>query len=169
MPRDLFAQNEDAGMTESPGAQTPKAGAPMESRGYSDFTVHGIYTDKSPHPVSRSGKNAVRRNDLHPYVQTLSIADLDSCEMLERACFPEEERCTREKVYTSTFVQYTVLEATDLVAVAYASAYALAFGGGWVYVSRCLALWSCSLRLLPSFSTLLCCYQKTLYKASYQT
>lgn len=38
------------------------------------------------------------KNDLHPYVQTLSLADLESCVALENAAFPEEERCSREKV-----------------------------------------------------------------------
>ena len=37
-------------------------------------------------------------NDLNPYVQTLSLADLESCVALENAAFPEEERCSREKV-----------------------------------------------------------------------
>lgn len=53
--------------------------------------------------VSVVGVNAQEReirtkNDLHPYVQTLSLADLDSCVALENAAFPEEERCSREKV-----------------------------------------------------------------------
>lgn len=53
--------------------------------------------------VAVVGVNAQEReirtkNDLHPYVQTLSLADLDSCVALENAAFPEEERCSREKV-----------------------------------------------------------------------
>ena len=39
-----------------------------------------------------------QRNDMHPYVQTLSISNLESCVALENAVFPEEERCSREKV-----------------------------------------------------------------------
>lgn len=42
------------------------------------------------------------RNDLHPYVQTLSLSDLESCVALENAVFPEDERCSREKVGPST-------------------------------------------------------------------
>lgn len=34
---------------------------------------------------------------LHPYVQTLSLVDLESCVALEQATFPEHERCSREK------------------------------------------------------------------------
>lgn len=37
-------------------------------------------------------------SDLHPYVQTLSVSNLDSCVALENATFAEEERCSREKV-----------------------------------------------------------------------
>ena len=35
---------------------------------------------------------------LHPHVQTLSIDDLEACVALENAAFPENERCSREKV-----------------------------------------------------------------------
>ncbi len=38
------------------------------------------------------------KDEFHPYVQTLSIADLESCIALENAAFPEDERCSREKV-----------------------------------------------------------------------
>ena len=37
-------------------------------------------------------------SDLHPHVQTLSISDLEACVALENAAFPENERCSREKV-----------------------------------------------------------------------
>ena len=36
--------------------------------------------------------------DLHPYVQTLTVADLESCVALENSAFPPEERCSAEKV-----------------------------------------------------------------------
>lgn len=38
------------------------------------------------------------RNELHPYVQTLSLSNLESCVALEEAIFPPQERCTTEKV-----------------------------------------------------------------------
>ena len=42
------------------------------------------------------------RNELHPYIQALSLSDLESCVALENAIFPPQERCSREKVsYTS--------------------------------------------------------------------
>lgn len=39
-----------------------------------------------------------RMNDLHPYVQALTAADVVSCTMLEEAAFPPAERASREKV-----------------------------------------------------------------------
>lgn len=39
-----------------------------------------------------------KRDELHPYCQTLSLSDVDSCTRLEEATFPPQERCTREKV-----------------------------------------------------------------------
>lgn len=73
----------------------------------SDSEVVPIYGFKSKNAtggdVTVMGVNAQEReirtkNDLHPYVQTLSLADLESCVALENAAFPEEERCSREKV-----------------------------------------------------------------------
>ena len=42
-------------------------------------------------------KNA-KRDDLHPYTQTLTLSDVESCVILEEAAFPPQERATREKV-----------------------------------------------------------------------
>ena len=102
MSGDPFAQEE--GMTESPDAQTPKAGAPVESNGYNDFTIHRIGAVETTPGGLKVSKKAKQKDTLHPYVQTLSIADLDSCERLESFCFPQEERCSREKVWTSISV-----------------------------------------------------------------
>ena len=38
------------------------------------------------------------QSGLHPHVQVLCIADLEACVALENAAFPENERCSREKV-----------------------------------------------------------------------
>lgn len=43
--------------------------------------------------------------DLHPYVQTLTIADLESCIALENTAFPPEERCSPEKVSQLGFLE----------------------------------------------------------------
>lgn len=72
-----------------------------------DSGVVQIYGFKSKKATGGDGvvvdMNAQEReiwtmNDLNPYVQTLSLADLESCVALENAAFPEEERCSREKV-----------------------------------------------------------------------
>jgi hypothetical protein len=39
-----------------------------------------------------------KRDELHPYTQTLTLSDVDSCTTLEEATFPPHERCTKEKV-----------------------------------------------------------------------
>ncbi|KAH9831316.1 polyamine acetyltransferase [Teratosphaeria destructans] len=38
-----------------------------------------------------------KRDELHPYTQTLSISDVDSCVTLEEQAFPPNERASREK------------------------------------------------------------------------
>lgn len=50
--------------------------------------------------VSRDDSNP-QRDDLHPYTQTLTLSDVDSCTILEEAAFPPNERATREKVSPS--------------------------------------------------------------------
>ena len=42
--------------------------------------------------------NTSKRDDLHPYTQTLTLSDVESCVILEEAAFPPQERATREKV-----------------------------------------------------------------------
>jgi hypothetical protein len=42
-----------------------------------------------------------KRDALHPYVQTLSPSDVESCVRLEEEAFPPQERATREKVSLS--------------------------------------------------------------------
>ena len=80
MPRDFFSRqpaDEVTPLTASPDAQTPRAGSFAEQM-----------------RISKGNDE----NNLHPYIQTLGIADLESCIALENAAFPEQERCSREKV-----------------------------------------------------------------------
>ena len=103
MPRDLFSSDaKDDSLVASPESQTPKPeGAELASAnnndGYPEFTIH---RDESSEPsVRQFPRTQAKDNDnLHPYVQTLSISDLESCVALENASFPEHERCSREKV-----------------------------------------------------------------------
>ena len=43
-----------------------------------------------------------KRDELHPYTQSLTLSDLESCVRVEEQTFPPQERCTREKVSLST-------------------------------------------------------------------
>jgi hypothetical protein len=47
--------------------------------------------------AAQAQKNS-KRDDLHPYTQTLTLRDVESCVILEEAAFPPQERATREKV-----------------------------------------------------------------------
>ena len=46
------------------------------------------------------GADAAKFGDLHPYTQILNVSDVDQCVELENAAFPENERCSRDKVRT---------------------------------------------------------------------
>jgi hypothetical protein len=73
--------------------------------------------DSSPlHPLmSRLQNRLLSRNtninrassskfdNLHPYTSILSVADVDQCVELEKSAFPENERCSREKVCSIPF------------------------------------------------------------------
>lgn len=41
-------------------------------------------------------------DSLHPVTQVLSVSNVDDCTKLEDQAFPENERCSREKVYPSS-------------------------------------------------------------------
>jgi hypothetical protein len=42
-----------------------------------------------------------KRNQVHPYTQTLTLSDVDSCVILEDLAFPPNERASRAKVSLS--------------------------------------------------------------------
>ncbi len=75
MPRGLFARrNADDG----PRSASPDASNP-EIIGFSG-------------QAQSSKGDAMQNENLHPYVSTLGLADLESCVALENAAFPENER-----------------------------------------------------------------------------
>ena len=84
MPRELPSRQDQATpLSASPNAQTPRFGSFAEEMRYSGLE---------------------EKENLHPYIQTLTVADLESCVALENAAFPEHERCSREKVqWASSF------------------------------------------------------------------
>lgn len=49
---------------------------------------------------------------LHPFAQMLTISDLESCITLENATFPEDQRCSREKVGVSVPVAPSCIQCT---------------------------------------------------------
>ncbi len=76
MPRDLFRRQaaNDAPLTASPDPKTPAFGTFAELLQSSD------------------GNAEQDKDNLHPYVSTLGLSDLESCIALENATFPEHER-----------------------------------------------------------------------------
>ena len=90
----------------SPESQTPRfdvsdgfTATDQDGDNHNEFTIHrqeGKRTNAQQLRTNRA--KAHERNDLHPYVQALSLSNLDSCVALEDAVFPAEERCLREKV-----------------------------------------------------------------------
>ncbi|KAL8872329.1 MAG: hypothetical protein Q9174_002024 [Haloplaca sp. 1 TL-2023] len=98
MPRDLQFQKkkDESELTASPDSHTGDTKA-TDGDGYNEFTIH--QEDDGPRfgafrRMPAEGKNLT---DIHPYVQSLNITDVDSCSSLEKATFPEHERCSKEK------------------------------------------------------------------------
>lgn len=52
-----------------------------------EMTIEDILAQQNP-----------KRDELHPYTQTLKLSDIESCILIENETFPPQERCTREKV-----------------------------------------------------------------------
>lgn len=118
MPRDLFSpeQPKEEALVASPESQTPRASDGSDGtsnatgeNGYNEFTIHRDETRQGNVLHLRNGRAKEKQmNDLHPYVQTLSISNVEDCVALENAVFPEHERCSREKVGLAKFT--TILD-----------------------------------------------------------
>ena len=113
MPRNLFSSDrKDESIVQSPEAQTPRSdhqehATATDQDGYNEFTIHRDESrEQAVHQPGRIQAINNGKDKLHPYVQTLSISNLDSCVALENAIFPEHERCSREKVpyYSFRFI-----------------------------------------------------------------
>lgn len=99
MPRDLLPRRpaEEASSYKGAEQETPeRSDEAGDADGYNRFTLSSNSYNKTH--LSEGMKKAEKRNDLHPYVTTLSLDDVESCVKLEEATFPEHERCSREKV-----------------------------------------------------------------------
>ncbi|MCJ1485707.1 hypothetical protein MMC06_005882, partial [Schaereria dolodes] len=98
MPRDLFSTSAELpDSTASPTNQVLETGSIPFQTVHNQFIIHRSASEDREVQLSRSMRNAEDENNLHPYVQTLSLSDLDSCVALEEDAFPEHERCSREK------------------------------------------------------------------------
>jgi hypothetical protein len=51
--------------------------------------------------ATKDSETASKRNEVHPYTQTLTLRDVDSCVILEDLAFPPNERASRAKVSLS--------------------------------------------------------------------
>jgi len=106
MPRDLHAIAKEESLQGMPRLTK----SPEEVEGTPENPPSAQKPSVEPdHPTSRGAMDAVnhqgnfqtpglsKRDDLHPYTQSLSINDIDSCTKLEEETFPPNERATREK------------------------------------------------------------------------
>ena len=100
MPRELFSPGppSEPDLTASPETQQPGLGA-LDGRSAASL-FDSDDADEGELRISDSFRKSDQEKNLHPYVQTLSLVDLESCVALENAAFPEYERCSREKVGT---------------------------------------------------------------------
>lgn len=96
MPEDFFS-SDSKGL--SLVASPEEALTTRSDDGDNEFTIHrDELRPRNMQQLRRNGPKTDLRNNLHPYVQTLSWSNLESCIALENAVFPEQERCLREKV-----------------------------------------------------------------------
>ncbi len=116
MPRDLFstAPREET-LVASPESATPKPEVSDGTEGtiaagqdgHNEFIIHRDDTKPAnAHRLHNGRAIEIEEDNLHPYVQTLSISNLEDCVALENAVFPENERCSREKVGVPNCVLY---------------------------------------------------------------
>ncbi|KAG8531685.1 uncharacterized protein KY384_003317 [Bacidia gigantensis] len=99
MPRDLNLSSSP--VVASPESKTPRPEDNEETAlrddNFKEFTIHRDERHLSMQLLREGRAKADGRNELHPYVQTLSFSNLESCIALEDAIFPPQERCTRDK------------------------------------------------------------------------
>ena len=65
-------------------------------------------TTESPAQHQENIQDNTNDSAIKPYVQSLTMLDLESCVKLEEATFPPEERCTREKVSLELLCMHSV-------------------------------------------------------------
>ena len=90
MPRDLAAVAKEDTLR----------GMPQLTKSPDEVEDHGglVDADDEETMIAQLSQRNEKRDELHPYTQTLNPSDIESCVRLESATFPPHERCTREKV-----------------------------------------------------------------------
>lgn len=83
--------------SQSAGLDASEGSTATGNDGYNEFTIHRQEGNITAQQMRTNRAKVSERNGLHPYVQTLSLSNLESCVALEDAVFPVEERCSREK------------------------------------------------------------------------
>ena len=115
MPRELFSLTpREETLVASPESATPKPELSDDTEdtiaagqeGYHDFAIYRDETQPANAHRLHDGRAKATEDNLHPYVQTLSISNLEDCVALEKAVFPENERCSREKVGVPKCILY---------------------------------------------------------------
>ena len=101
MPRDVPG-TEERTLTASPETQTPRPASATDDYdfqpGSNGFTIIRDESEDRELQMSNSLRKGDEKKNLHPYVQILSVSDLEAAEALEKAAFPPNERCSKEKV-----------------------------------------------------------------------
>ncbi|SMQ51004.1 unnamed protein product [Zymoseptoria tritici ST99CH_3D7] len=90
MPRDLSALAKESNIETLPTSRKPTAN--------DDAYEEPMSADDESQMIDElSERHNSKLDELHPYTQTLSTADVESCVLLENAAFPPNERASREK------------------------------------------------------------------------
>lgn len=103
MPRDLSALANESTLSSMPGLS--KSGQEEVNRETPMDADAGDESESSM--ITERSHTNEKRDELHPYTQTLNISDVESCTRLEEAAFPPQERCTREKVSSMSLSAFT--------------------------------------------------------------
>nr|OQO19851.1 hypothetical protein B0A51_11762 [Rachicladosporium sp. CCFEE 5018] len=99
MPRELVPENNipdlrpiEANDEDSDQPQQEGTDGPVESSMSADD--ENIMFNR----LARRRAPRSKRDDLHPYTQTLVMSEVDSCNIIEEATFPPQERASKEKI-----------------------------------------------------------------------
>lgn len=107
MPRDLETEKATldgmAPLTEETGPACENEPGP--SPGDDELSgMPGLSREYSGDLLMHNMQKESLRDQLHPYLRSLTLSDVDSCVKLEESTFPPQERCTREKVSGTTSI-----------------------------------------------------------------